>query len=94
MRRRQILRSMIAVAARSDSPLQQVHSVSDLKMLGFSLETGSCPLPAQCITSCCLSGSGRLFVLEQLPFKQKPGLINDKRGNDKFCVNMCVRLWR
>lgn len=94
MRQRQILRSMTAVTARSDSPLRQVHSVSQLKMSLFSLETGSCPLPAQCITSCSLSGSIRLFLLEQLPFKQKPGLTNDKRGKRKNDVWTCVTLWR
>ena len=43
-------------------------------LLLFSQETGSCPLPgpAHRITSCSLSGGGRLFVLERLPPKQKP----------------------
>lgn len=85
---------MTAVTARSDSSLRQVHSVSLLKLLLFSQETGSCPLPAQRITSCRLSDGGRLFVLERLPPKQKPGLINDKREKDKLCVNVCVRLGR
>lgn len=83
------LRSTTAVTARSDSSLRKVHSVSLLKLLLFSQETGSCPLPAQRITSCRLSDSGRLFVLERLPPKQKPGLINDKREKDKLCVNVC-----
>lgn len=43
-------------------------------LLLFSQETGSCPLPASHhITSSSLSGGGRLFVLELLPPKQKPG---------------------
>lgn len=49
--------------------------VSLLILLLFSQETGSCPLPAQRITSCPLSGGGRLFVPEPLPPKQKPWVL-------------------
>lgn len=61
-----VLGSMTAVAARSNSSPRSVHAFSLLILLLFSQETGSSPLPAQRITSCCLSGGGRLFVLEQI----------------------------
>lgn len=72
-----------------------VHSASILKLLLFSQETGNCPLPPQRITSYCLSGGGRLFVLERLPPKTESRdlLMMRERKMNCMCVNWCARLW-
>ena len=91
-----VLGSMTAIAARSNSSPHSVHAFSLLILLLFSQETGSSPLPAQRITSCCLSGGGRLFVLEQIRSDRGLELILQACEAERQITHVCVRrqgLW-